>query len=78
VLYPILNLLTFECIVDAVKGHDAILELEVAAWPQGRESGFDDVEVRFETDGQGAAVDVVELAREGPRVFSIFDLEVAV
>ena len=45
------KLLTFECIVDAAKGNDAVLELEVAAWSQGRESGFDDVQVRFETDG---------------------------
>jgi hypothetical protein len=34
--------------------------------------------VQFETDGQGAAVDVIELVREVPRVFSDFDLEVAV
>ena len=61
-----------------MEGDDAVLELEVAAWTQRRECGFDDGKMRLEADGQRAAVDVIELIREIPVVFSVFDLEVTI
>jgi hypothetical protein len=59
----------FERFVNAVEGDDAVLELEVAAWTEGRECRFDDAEVRLEADCQRAPMDVVKLMGDIPGVF---------
>jgi hypothetical protein len=61
-----------------VEGDDAVLELEVAAWTEGRECGFDDAEMRLEADCQRAPMDVVKLMGEIPGMFGVFYLEVTV